>query len=220
MSDEINETTALVPLDSEAVQILQPEQLPDLDAMDEGMSLAPSYREFQEGQSVRAVLCGFSEMESQKKDGQDKGRMIPMAVFQSKDGVWVNAGANLVQQVKNVPIGTALQVTFKGKERTKGGFSVNTFEVRLLNPAGSGSSAASPATSLGSAAPSQSAPAQTTQAAPAAKADITVINMIGAVARAKKVGDLDGLSKQMLGKPVAELDPDGATALLDYLKTL
>ena len=87
-----------------------------------------------------------------------------------------------------------------------------------------GNQTGAPAAQPGNAAPAATTvPAQTApvaQTPPAAKADITVINMIGAVARAKKVGDLDGLSKQMLGKGVSELDPDGAAALLDYLKTL
>lgn len=83
-----------------------------------------------------------------------------------------------------------------------------------------GNQSSAPVASPGSAAPSQ--PAQTAQSAPqsTAKADITVINMIGAVARAKKVTNLDEVSKQMLGKAVGELGPDDAAALLDYLKTL
>lgn len=88
-----------------------------------------------------------------------------------------------------------------------------------------GQQSSGPAASPGSAvapSPAQTAspaPAQTAPAA-SAKADVTQINMIKAVGRAKKVADLDGLSNQMLGKAVADLDAEGAGALLDYLKTL
>lgn len=87
--------------------------------------------------------------------------------------------------------------------------------------------AASPGSAVTPSQPQQAAAAQTTSApahpaAPAAsaKADVTQVNMIKAVGRAKKVADLDGLSNQMLGKAVADLDAEGAGALLDYLKTL
>lgn len=66
------------------------------------------------------------------------------------------------------------------------------------------------------------APAQSTQAASPKgdKAPIEKLNMIGAVARAKKVADVDAVAKEMLGKGVSELTTDEAEALLGYLKTL
>jgi hypothetical protein len=38
-----------------------------------------------------------------------------------------------VQQMRPLPLGTAVQVTFAGEERTGKGFKVNKFTVKLLN---------------------------------------------------------------------------------------
>lgn len=67
-----------------------------------------------------------------------------------------------------------------------------------------------------------SQPAQSAQAANPTgdKAPVEKLNMIGAVSRAKKVQDLEGLCQQMLSKKIAELSATDADALLDYLKTL
>lgn len=96
------------------------------------------------------------------------------------------------------------------------------FSAREGGNQGSGSAPAQPGSAAPATAPAQSssAPPAQTAAAPAAKADITVINMIGAVARAKKVTNIDEVSKTMLNKSVHELGPEEAAALLEYLKTL
>ena len=131
------ETGALVPIQSqtvmvnEAPKLISPNDMPDLDKMDEGFKLAAKYMEFEEkGQSMRGVFVGFTKMKSQNGD-----KLVDVANFQTKDGVWVNAGANLVYQFKDrgIPQGTPLQVTYLGKAETKSGNKVKTFEVRLLN---------------------------------------------------------------------------------------
>ena len=116
------DTTAIAP------QVVDPETLPDLEAAEPGISLNPKYREFnEEGESVRAVFCGFTTMQS-----QNQAKAIPVAIFQTRTEVFVNAGANLVQQVKALKPQTAVQITYNGKEKTKSGNYVKTFDVRLL----------------------------------------------------------------------------------------
>lgn len=72
--------------------------------------------------------------------------------------------------------------------------------------------------------PGSAAPAAASAPAPATptgdKAPMEKLNMIGAVARAKKVGDVDGTCKTMFNKPVSELGAAEADAFLDFLKTL
>ena len=110
-------------------QLIAPDQLPDLDEMEEGFSLQAKYVEFETpGTEMRGVFVGFTSMRSQQ------GGSVPVANFQNKDGVWVNAGANLVSQLQHVPQGTPLKVTYRGKEDTKRGNKVKVFEVRILNP--------------------------------------------------------------------------------------
>ena len=109
-------------------QMVPPDQLPDFDEMEAGMSLAAKYIEFEQpGQKLRGLLIGFNQM-----TGQD-GAVKPVAVFQNKDGVFVNAGSNLVSQVRHLPPKTSVEVTYMGKEKTGNGYNVKVFEVRLLN---------------------------------------------------------------------------------------
>lgn len=147
---EYNETeivTDLVPVgNAEAVvnvnrvpQLIAPDQLPDLDAMEQGFSLQAKYIEFEQvGTCERGVFLGFTQMINQQ------GVSIDVANFQNKQGVWVNAGANLVSQLRNVPEGTPLAVTYNGKEDTKRGNKVKVFDVRILNAHKNGSSAPEP----------------------------------------------------------------------------
>ena len=113
--------------------------MPDLDALEPGMSLSASYYEFETpGEIVRAVFIGFTQMNNQQ------GNRIPTACFQGKDRVWVNAGTNLVDQVQRITPGTPVQVQYKGKEKTKNGNNVKVFDVRLLVQAGSHTAAPAP----------------------------------------------------------------------------
>ena len=109
-------------------QMIAPDAMPDLDAMEQGISLQAKYIEFEtKGECVRGVFLGYTSMKNQQ------GNQIPVANFQNKDGIWVNAGANLVSQLRNVPENTPLAITYLGKEDTKRGNKVKTFEVRILN---------------------------------------------------------------------------------------
>lgn len=112
--------------------VVSPEDLPDLDSMEEGLPVQAQYMEFTaEGETERGILCGWSEMAS--KQG---GHPIPVAMWQNARGIFANAGANLTQQLQRVNLGQAIQITFKGAVKTKSGNNCKTFEVRLLTPKG------------------------------------------------------------------------------------
>lgn len=131
------ESGALVPIQSqtvmvnEAPKLIAPDAMPDLDNMEQGFKLEAKYLEFEApGQTARGVFVGFTKMVSQNGDKE-----VPVANFQTREGVWVNAGSNLTSQLKDrgVPFGTPLEVTYLGKKETKTGNKVKKFEVRLLN---------------------------------------------------------------------------------------
>lgn len=109
------------------------QELPDLDAMKVGENIAMQYLQFEKGVSIRAIFAGMTTITSNKnlKDGE-ASRVLPSVVLQTKDGLFLNSGTSLVNQLRNVPAGTPIQVTFTGKEQTSGGNNVNKFEVRLL----------------------------------------------------------------------------------------
>jgi uncharacterized protein YwbE len=131
------ETSALVPMEAQTITVdapprmFAPNELPDLDGMQESFKLEAKYFEFEEkGQSKRGVYLGMTKMQS-----QDNGKIVDMAQFQNKDGVWVNSGAALTRQLREraVPIGTPLQVMYLGKKDTKTGHKIKNYEVRVLN---------------------------------------------------------------------------------------
>jgi len=124
------ESQAIVTIDS--ASFYPPDQFPDLESAVEGVSLTPKYFEFKTaGESIRAVFCGFSSMHSKNKDAQ-----IPLAVLQTKEGFFVNAGANLVSQLQKLSPRTAVQITYNGTQKTGSGNNVKTFDVRLLTIGG------------------------------------------------------------------------------------
>lgn len=112
---------------SDAPQVIPLDQMPDLDEMTPGFSFRAQYREFQtKGEKVRAILIGFTTIKGM--DGKEK----KTARFQSKDCIWVNSGDNLIDQVHHLPLGTPLEITYEGTDKTSSGFNVKTFNVRLL----------------------------------------------------------------------------------------
>lgn len=114
---------------------LNPADMPDLDAAEVGINIQPQYFEFiNTGDSLRGVFNGISTITTKdRKTGEYK--QIPAVVLQNKEGVKLNAGASLVSQFEKLMPGTAVQVTYKGKEKTKSGNEVKTYDVRLLNVA-------------------------------------------------------------------------------------
>ena len=115
---------------------VNPADMPDLDAAEVGMSIEKKYFEFiKEGDTVRAVFNGMDYITTNKKDenGNEVRKQIPAIVFQSKDGVYLNSGASLVEQFKTIPAGTPVQITYSGEVKTNSGNKVKKYDVRLLN---------------------------------------------------------------------------------------
>lgn len=111
-----------------------PDQMPNLDEAEVGISIQPESIEFKNpGDNIRAVFNGFTELKV--KDQVNKGQYVyrKTAVLQTKTGVKINMGANLLKQLAFVPVGTAVQITYKGEEKTGSGNKVKVYDVHLLN---------------------------------------------------------------------------------------
>lgn len=107
--------------------ILQQDQIPDMEAMEEGMPLEAQYIEFQQpGESIRAILCGWSSMDSKK------GGTIPVAMLQNKEGIFANAGMSLTKQLMNVEVGTPVSIVYEGSIKTASGNNVKKYSVKVL----------------------------------------------------------------------------------------
>lgn len=109
-----------------SLSFLNPTDIPDLDGMEAGTSLRMEYREFNtEGEKLRCVFVGMTKMPGQRG-------AIDAAVFQTKLKGFINAGANLVSQVKMLKSGTPVEIEYEGKEKTASGNFVKVFSVRVL----------------------------------------------------------------------------------------
>lgn len=131
------ESTELVDMsDNRGLVFVHPDDMPDLNKAEVGMNIEKKYYEFRQiGDVVRAVYNGMDYITTNKKDaaGNKIVKRIPSVVFQTKDGVFLNSGASLVEQFKNIPPGTAIQITYKGEVRTSGGNDVKKYDVNILN---------------------------------------------------------------------------------------
>lgn len=130
-------TDLVAPADfGNGLAFLNPSDMPDLDAAEVGFNIQPESLEFKTpGQSARAVFNGFTllKVKDQNRPGEYVDREA--AVLQMKTGVKINMGANLLKQLKLIPTGTAVQITFKGEEKTNGGRNVKVYDVHILNVA-------------------------------------------------------------------------------------
>lgn len=114
------------------LQIIDPARMPNLDAMEEGVSLQVEYMQFNNaGETVRGIFVGFTTMIS-----SHSGDVLQVANFQTSEGVFCNSGANLILQLKNVSPGTPIQITYMGTIKTNNGQNCKKFEVKLLTPSG------------------------------------------------------------------------------------
>jgi hypothetical protein len=112
---------------------VMPGDFPDLDNAEVGMSIEKRYFEFDlKGKKIRAVFNGMDFITS-AKNGERK--QIPAICFQTKEGVFLNSGASLVEQFKSIPPGTPVQIEYLGDAKTASNNNVKKFDVRLLNVA-------------------------------------------------------------------------------------
>lgn len=116
------------------LSFLNPTDMPDLDAAEVGFNIQPESVEFKtEGETLRAVFNGFTTFNV--KDQVNEGQYVPRktAVLQTKSGIKINMGANLLKQLDLIPVGTAIQITYRGEQKTNGGRKVKVYEVHTLN---------------------------------------------------------------------------------------
>ena len=115
----------------EGMAFVNPDDIPDLDTAEVGINIAPQYMEFTiAGESTRAVYNGMTTIHSNKNNNQ---REIATVVFQNRKGVWINSGANLVNQLRTLKPGTLIEIKYLGKEKTSNGNEIKKFEVHILN---------------------------------------------------------------------------------------
>lgn len=140
MSNEIvtqnDEVTELTKPDDfgKGMAFLNPTDMPNLDEAEVGFNIQPEYHEFiNAGDTLRAVFNGISHIKTKDQAHPGEYKDIPAVVLQNKDGIKLNAGASLVSQFERLVPGTAVQITYKGTEKTKSGNNVKTYEIRLLN---------------------------------------------------------------------------------------
>ena len=130
-SGEPTELTA--PNFGDGLTFLNPAEMPDLEQAEAGMSIEPKYLEFKStDQKIRAIFNGMTTIKTKNRQTgelEDK----PAIVLQSRDGIFLNAGASLVNQMNRLRPGTPVEVKYLGTERTASGNNVNKFDVRMLN---------------------------------------------------------------------------------------
>lgn len=133
-TQENEPTELLAPVMSQSgISILNPTEFPDLDDAEVGVSMETKYFEFnQPNLTVRAIFNGVGSMKKRNSITNELDE-IPAIYFQTKDGVFLNGGDNLVEQLRHLQPGTPIQITYLGKVKTKSGNNVNKFDVRLLN---------------------------------------------------------------------------------------
>jgi hypothetical protein len=130
------ETTDLAVPDNfgHGLSFLNPSDMPDLETAEVGFNIQPESMEFKNpGEMLRAVFNGFTFLKVKDKVNKGQYTEKQAAVLQTKTGVKINMGANLLKQLALVPVGTAVQVTYKGLERTNNGNDVKVYDVNLLN---------------------------------------------------------------------------------------
>ena len=129
--DTDGDTSALLVPQKSEMAYIAPNEIPDLDKAEVGFSLEAKYLKFAtNGQTVRVVFNGFTTI--RKNEG---GEIKPMtaAVLQNKDGLFLNATSNILDQLARIPAGTAVQITYTGDEKTASGYNVKKFDIRVLN---------------------------------------------------------------------------------------
>lgn len=108
------------------------EALGKLENAEVGLDLSVKYRKADEwleykDQPINAYYLGTKQIPN------EDGELITCAAFMDKSGVWLAGQMVIVDSVKNVPINTPIQITYRGKKANKSSKgSTNLFDVKLL----------------------------------------------------------------------------------------
>lgn len=89
------------------------------------------------GETKRVYFKGILEKDTLLEDDTRKTLRHATFLEQTKEGNyrWIsNASVRLVQHMEDMRIktGTPLEITYKGKARTRGGFNIDTWQIRPL----------------------------------------------------------------------------------------
>lgn len=107
------------------------EALGKLENAETGMSLTVTYKmqeDWVKGEAIRCFFLGLKEIPN------DKGENVLCAGFMNKSEVFLAGQMVLIDAVRGLAIGTALEIVFNGKKQNKtSAGSTNLFTVRLLN---------------------------------------------------------------------------------------
>lgn len=131
---DINNSTVPASTSSFEAVLTMPstEQLGQLANAESGMSLTVAYRKSEDwllltDVPIRCFYLGTKEIPN------EDGEMVLCAAFMNPDGVFLAGQMVLVEAVRRLNQGVALEITYKGKKKNKSSKGdTNIFEVRTL----------------------------------------------------------------------------------------
>ncbi len=84
---------------------------------------------FTEGEAQRFVFMGFSSVTAMEGQGDENGKVKAIKLFGEDQQIYIAASAILVSACEELPINTAIEVTYLGKEKGKKGYRFDNFMV-------------------------------------------------------------------------------------------
>lgn len=116
-------------MSQEKLQSLE-QQLSRLDQMTTGVCLNAKYKEFDAvGEVVRGIYLGIKPI--YKGRGAERQEIPAAQWIDSDKQLWINAGTILVNQMKDIPSGTPVEILYSEKIKMDVGIAKN-YEVRAL----------------------------------------------------------------------------------------
>lgn len=116
------------------LRIPSTEEIGKLDHAERGMNLSVAYRKQEDWQEKkdRPVPCYFLGL---KEIPNEDGELVICGAFVDKTGVWLAGQKVLVDAVRTLSPGTALEITYRGKKQNKSSKgATNLFDIVHLTP--------------------------------------------------------------------------------------
>lgn len=132
----VKEASSLVPKNLKADLFYSKEQmaafLKNLDA-DRKVEITATYLtpedQFEGGEARRFVFTGFSSVTAMEGQGDENGKVKAITLFGDDEKPYIAASSLLVGACENLPLNTAIEITYLGKSRSKNGFKYDNFTV-------------------------------------------------------------------------------------------
>lgn len=119
-SQEVERVTELAPVARGTLDNVS-DKLAKLDKMKDSVPLTCTSKEFKANEKGNFIFLGIDKMnfkEVDKDTGEEYLRESKAVKFcDSQKNVYINAGVNLVEQLKELPIGTPISIEYVGKEQ-------------------------------------------------------------------------------------------------------